>query len=70
MRHAVLGNAGTLVSFRVGPDDAPIIEREYQPVFETLDLLGLPNHAFHVKLLIDGAPSRAFSGRQSARRSN
>ena len=63
VRHAVLGNAGTLVSFRLGPEDAGVIAQEMQPVFDTLDLLNLPNHQFTLKLMIDGAPSKPFSGR-------
>lgn len=40
-----------------------MIEREMQPVFETLDFLNLSNHHFYVKLMIEGAPSRPFSAR-------
>ena len=29
VRHAVLGNAGTIVSFRVGAEDAPYLAREF-----------------------------------------
>jgi hypothetical protein len=65
VRHAVLANAGTLVTFRLGPEDAGLIGREMQPLFETLDLLNLPNHHFYVKLMIDGMPSRPFSARTS-----
>jgi len=63
VRHAVLANAGTLVTFRVGPEDALLIGREMQPVFGVLDLLNLPNRSFYLKLMIDGAPSRPFSAR-------
>jgi hypothetical protein len=63
VRKSVLGSVGTLISFRVGPDDALIIARELQPTFEVLDLLNLPNRQFYVKLMIDGTPSRPFSGR-------
>jgi type IV secretory pathway TraG/TraD family ATPase VirD4 len=66
VRHSVLGNAGTLISFRLGPEDASVISRELQPTFEVLDLLNLPNHNFYVKLMIDGTPSRPFSGRTIA----
>ena len=38
VRHAELGNAGTLISFRVGPEDAAILAREFQPTFDVLDL--------------------------------
>jgi hypothetical protein len=63
VRAAVLGNAGTLVAFRVGPDDALTLSREFQPVFDVEDLLNLPNRSFYLKLMIEGAPSRPFSGR-------
>jgi hypothetical protein len=63
VRHSILGNAGTLISFRLGPEDAAVIAQEMLPVFDTLDLLNLPNCHFYLKLMIDGAPSRPFSGR-------
>lgn len=59
--HAVLGNVGTLVSFRVGAEDAPILAREFSPTFDVHDLLNLPNWRFYLKLMIDGAPSPPFS---------
>jgi hypothetical protein len=61
VRHAVLGNAGTLISFRVGAEDAPYLAREFQPRFEEIDLLQLPNHHIYLKLMIDGMPSKPFS---------
>jgi len=61
IRHAVLGNAATLIAFRVGAEDAPILAKEFQPIFEIEDFLNLPNHAIYLKLMIDGAPSRPFS---------
>lgn len=61
IRHAVLGNAGTLISFRVGPDDASILAKEFQPEFSVLDLLSLPNRSIYLKLMIDGVPSAPFS---------
>jgi hypothetical protein len=59
--HAVLGNAGTLISFRVGAEDAPVLAQELQPKFSMVDLLNLPNHDIYLKLMIDGVPSSAFS---------
>ena len=61
VRHAVLGNVGSLISFRLGPDDARIIAREFEPVFAHEHLGKLPNYNVYVKLMIDGAPSRPFS---------
>jgi type IV secretory pathway TraG/TraD family ATPase VirD4 len=61
IRHAVLGNAGTLISFRVGAEDAPYIVQEFHEQFEKLDFLQLPNYRAYVKLMIDGMPSKPFS---------
>jgi len=61
VRHAILGNAGTIIAFRVGPEDATYLAREFAPVFEMEDLLALPNYRIYLKLMIDGAPSRPFS---------
>ena len=62
VRHAVLANVGTLVSLRVGPEDALVLGREFDGVFDATDLVNLPNHHAYWKLMIDGAPSRPFSG--------
>lgn len=61
IRDAVLGNAGTLISFRVGALDAPLLAREFSPVFEADDLLSLPNFHIYLKLMIDGEVSKPFS---------
>ncbi len=61
IRHAVLGNAATLISFRVGAEDAGFLAREFQPKFEVEDLINLPNRDIYLKLMIDGTPSRPFS---------
>ena len=59
--HAVLGNAGTLITFRVGAEDAPMLARELAPTFREPDLINLPNFAFYLRLMIEAAPSRPFS---------
>jgi hypothetical protein len=63
IRHAVLGNAATLIAFRVGPEDASVLAKEFQPKFDLQDLLNLPNRDFYLKLMIDGTPSQPFSAR-------
>jgi len=61
VRHAVIGNAGTLISFRLGGKDAGYIAREFSPTFEADDLIRLPNRTIYLRLMIDGAPSKPFS---------
>ena len=43
-RSAILGNCGTIISFRVGATDAEILAKEFFPVFEAIDLLNLPRY--------------------------
>ncbi|MBS1595586.1 MAG: type IV secretion system DNA-binding domain-containing protein [Bacteroidetes bacterium] len=61
LRRAVLGNVGTLISFRVGTEDAQLLSREMQPCFSVENLINLPNYSIYLKLMIDGVPSRPFS---------
>jgi type IV secretory pathway TraG/TraD family ATPase VirD4 len=61
IRHAVLGNAGTIISFRVGAEDATYMAKEFQARFEPIDLMQLENYHIYLKLMIDGMPSKPFS---------
>jgi len=63
IRDAMLGNCGTLISFRVGAQDAAYLSKEFSPIFEAQDLLYLPNYHIYLKLMIDGAPSFPFSAK-------
>src|ERR1700738_609984 len=47
VRHAVLGNAGSIISFRVGVEDAPYLVREFHERFAAVDLLQLPNYRIY-----------------------
>lgn len=64
---AILGNAGTIVAFRVGLGDAEILEREFWPEFRRSDLVALPNYEIYLRLMIDGRVSRGFSGSSLAK---
>jgi hypothetical protein len=49
------------ISFRVGAEDAPYLEQEFQERFDRLDVTQLPNYRIYLKLMIDGTPSNPFS---------
>jgi hypothetical protein len=55
------GNAATIISFRVGAEDAPYIAQEFHERYEKIDFLQLPSYRTYVKLMIDGTPSKPFS---------
>src|SRR5437867_3961941 len=63
IRDAILGNAGTMIAFRLGLADAEILESEFRPEVSAVDLIGLPNYHVYVKLMIDGVASRTFSAK-------
>ncbi|MDD3488120.1 MAG: DUF87 domain-containing protein [Candidatus Pacebacteria bacterium] len=58
---SVFGNVGTLISFRVGNEDAEFLEKYFAPVFNAYDLINLDNFNAYTKLTIQGQPSRAFN---------
>jgi GTPase SAR1 family protein len=63
MRDAIFGNVGTLIAFRVGAVDAELLAQEFSPLFETSDLINLPNYHIYLKLMIQGSVSQPFSAK-------
>jgi len=63
IKEAVLGNIGTIITFRLGAHDANYFAKEYFPVFDVLDIINLPNYEIYLKLMINGIPSRPFSAK-------
>jgi len=61
VRDAVFGNVGTIISFRVGADDAEYLEKEFVPEFLAQDIVNLTKYNIYIKLMIDGIASRPFS---------
>ena len=61
IRDAILGNAGTMILFRVGAMDAQELAPEFYPTFNVSDLTNLPNYSIYLKMMIDGRISPPFS---------
>ncbi len=61
VREAVLGNAGTLISFRLGAGDSKYLAQEFHPEFAPVDFIRLPNHDVYLRLMVDGLPTKPFS---------
>jgi hypothetical protein len=60
IRDAVLGNVGTMGSFRIGAEDAENLEKQFLPTFSKYDLVNLDNLNFVLKMMIDGKISTPF----------
>lgn len=61
MRDAVFGNVGTIMSFKIGAEDAEYMAKEFAPVLSEQDVIGIPNFQCYVKLNINNTTSRPFS---------
>lgn len=63
VRDAIFGNVGTIIAFRVGAEDAELLEKEFAPVFAAQDIVNLGKRDIYLKLAIDGISSNAFAAR-------
>ncbi len=61
IRDAVLGNVGTILSGRIGPDDAEVLAKEFAPVFGSYDLLNPTQYSYYIKMLIDNEAAKPFN---------
>lgn len=65
IKSGFLENVGTIISFRIGTEDAMLMAKEMYPEFDVEDFINLPNYKIYLKLMIDGKPSRPFSANTS-----
>lgn len=77
IRHAIFGNVGSMVAFRVGESDAAVLAREFGGGFDPSLFSGLANYEICAKVLQDGRHGGAFlaktsppAGRRYGRRYN
>ena len=63
IRTTVFGNVGSMISFRIGGEDAKVMASEFHPRFKERDLINLGVQDFIIKMSVDGETHEAFSGR-------
>lgn len=63
IKDAILGNVGSLIAFTLGSQDAKELSSEFAPVFDENDLMTQEVYNFYIKLQINGAQSKPFSGK-------
>ncbi|MFH1012143.1 MAG: type IV secretory system conjugative DNA transfer family protein [Candidatus Peregrinibacteria bacterium] len=61
VRDAVFGNVGTMLSFKIGAEDAEYMAKEYAPELSEQDIIGISNYKAYIKLNINNTTSRPFS---------
>jgi len=58
---AILGNIGSIISFRIGGEDALKLKPEFDPVFGVKDMINLGVGEMYIKMTIDGESYDPFS---------
>lgn len=61
IKKAIFGNVGSLISFRIGVEDAEFMQEQFAPIFTVHDLINIDNYNAYTKLLINGQTSRPFN---------
>jgi hypothetical protein len=61
IKDAVFGNVGTMISFKIGTEDAEFLVKEFSPVFNAYDLINIDKGTAYIKLLVDNSSTRPFS---------
>ena len=60
IRNSVIGNVGNMASYRVGADDAELLEKQFTPEFSSSDLLNVDNFQYICKMMINNNISSPF----------
>ncbi|MBX4188934.1 type IV secretion system DNA-binding domain-containing protein [Candidatus Saccharibacteria bacterium] len=63
VRSAVFGNVGTILCFRISPDDAPFLQKYFEPQFEAGDLIQQHSRFFVTTMMIGDEKAPAFSAK-------
>ncbi len=63
IKEAVFGNVGSMAVYRVGPEDAEFLQKQFEPTFNANDIIKLDNFNSYVKMLVHGTPVKPFSMR-------
>jgi len=61
LKDAIFGNVGTIMSYKIGAQDAEFMGKEMAPVFSDQDLINIDKYKAVMKLSIDTQPSKPFS---------
>ncbi|HET9722022.1 MAG TPA: DUF87 domain-containing protein [Candidatus Saccharimonadales bacterium] len=63
VRDAVFGNVGTIVCFRISPDDSPFLQKYFEPQFEGADLIQQHSRFFVTTMMISDEKAPPFSAK-------
>ena len=63
IKASVFGNVGNMVVYRTGAEDAEILQKQFEPVFQAKDIMNIDNFNAYIKMLSHGKPTKPFNVR-------
>ncbi len=60
IKGAVFGNVGNKIVYRISPEDAKVLEQEFEPTFMASDIIKIENLHAYAKILVKGEPRKPF----------
>lgn len=61
LKQAIFGNVGSVMSYKVGPEDGEFMAKYFQPTFSDADLINMDKFKWVMKLAVDNQPTTPFS---------
>jgi hypothetical protein len=61
IKNAIFGNVGSMIIYRVSPENAAVFEKQLEPTFTPSDILKLENFNAYAKILVNGVPEKPFN---------
>ncbi|PIT89445.1 MAG: hypothetical protein COU27_00315, partial [Candidatus Levybacteria bacterium CG10_big_fil_rev_8_21_14_0_10_36_7] len=61
IRDAIFGNVGTMISFRIGVEDAQTIAKQFAPAVSEYDVMNIEKYNAYIRLLVDNQAVKTFS---------
>lgn len=61
LKDAIFGNVGSMMSYKIGPEDAKMMEEQFSPAFSNHDFMNMDAFQAAVKIAVKWQPSQGFS---------
>ena len=61
LKDAIFGNVGSIMSYKIGPEDAEFMSKQFTPVYSDQDFINMDKFKAAMKLSVDTQPTPGFS---------
>jgi hypothetical protein len=61
LKDAIFGNVGSIMSYKIGPEDAEMMAKQFAPIYSEQDFINMDKFKAALQLSVDGQPTPGFS---------